>query len=119
MTTHLLIPEHVPSLNGKGGMLRAHWSKKKKIIDRYIWFFRSQTQNRHAGRVRLVVTRMCRRPLDYDNLVSCYKYHLDAIVRAGIITDDGPTVILESKYEQVRVGRDEQQQTTITITDCE
>lgn len=51
MRTELIIPEHVASLNGRNGMLRAHWSKKRKTIDTYVWVFRSQTNNRHTGPV--------------------------------------------------------------------
>lgn len=63
----------------------------------------------------MTVTRLCLRPLDYDNLVGCYKHHIDAIVKAGILTDDGPKVIVEPKYEQVTVRRAEDQKTIIVI----
>ncbi|RIV19742.1 hypothetical protein DYU11_22700 [Fibrisoma montanum] len=118
MRTELIIPEHVPSLNGKGGMLRSHWSKKTAIIKKYRWFFRSLTTNQHKGQVRMTITRMSLNPtMDYDNLVGCYKHHVDAIKAAGIITDDGPKVIVESRYEQVRALDKTQQRTLILIED--
>jgi hypothetical protein len=116
MTTQLLIPEHVSSLNGQGGMLRAHWSKKAKIIKTYQWVFLAQTSNRHPGQVRLSVTRLSLKPtMDYDNLVGCYKHYLDAIVKAGIIQDDGPKIIIESRYEQLKATSKQDQQTLIVI----
>lgn len=115
MRTELLIPEHVPSLNGKGGMLRAHWSKKAKIIKTYQWLFRAQSMNQHKGKVRMTVTRMSLNPtMDFDNLVGCYKHHIDAIVKAGILIDDSPKIIIDPKYEQV-IALDKTQQRTIII----
>jgi hypothetical protein len=116
MKTELIIPEHVPSLNGQGGMLRAHWSKKAKIIKTYQWVFRAQTLNSHPCQVKMTVTRLSLNPtMDYDNLVGCYKHYVDAIVKAGIILDDGPKIIVESRYEQLKAGSKKEQQTIIVI----
>lgn len=35
---------------------------------------------------------------DYDGLVSSFKYPIDALVMAEIITDDKPSVIVDSNY---------------------
>lgn len=119
MRTELIIPEHVKSLNGKGGLLRSHWSKKGKITGKYKYLFRSQTNYQHPGRVRMTVTRMSLNPtMDFDNLVGCYKPYIDALVKAGIIQDDGPKIIEQPpRFDQVRALHKTQQRTIIIIED--
>ena len=117
MTTTLIIPEKVPSNNGKNGLLRTHWAKRRKLVETWAWLFRAQTTNRHAGQVEIQIIHyhIGRAIQDYDNLVSTLKLPLDALVKAGIIADDKMSVIGVPTIEQVRVKDKKEVKTVITI----
>ena len=119
MQTTLIIPEKVPSNNGANGLLRMHWTKRRKLCLTYQWLFRAQTQNRHLGRVQIYVTHYYRGQAiaDYDNLVSTLKIPLDAIKKTGIIVDDHQLITGIPTFEQVRVKDKEQVKTVIIIKD--
>lgn len=104
-------------MNGKGGLIRMHWTKKKKLKEVYTWQVRQSTKNVHAGKVCIELVRYSAgSPMDFDNLVSTGKIPLDAIVSAGVILDDKDTVIVKRSYRQEKCKVLEQR-TVITITD--
>lgn len=106
----------VPGLNGSGGLLRMHWSKRKALGGLHGWQVRSAQLRPMAGPVRLELIRYSAGgQMDYDNLVSTGKSILDAIVRSGILPDDNPQVITERTYTQVRC-RPAEQRTVIRLT---
>ena len=118
MTTEITFPGIIAGMNGKFGLLRTHWTKRVKIRDTYVWWIKCKTKNRHAGAVKMTLTRhSTRRMADYDNLVSTGKNLVDALVIAGVITDDNMNIIKEREYIQVKAKSKLEQKTVITITD--
>ncbi len=60
------------------------------------------------SRAHVTVTQMAVRLRDADNFIASFKPGLDAIVRAGIITDDNPAVIdLTIRARRVKHKADE------------
>lgn len=117
MTTEITLLGKVPGMNGKGGLIRMHWTKKKKLKELYTWLVRQATKNVHPGKVSIELVRYSSgAPMDYDNLVSTGKLIFDSIVSAGVIPDDKDSVIVERKYRQEKCKILEQR-TVITITD--
>jgi len=98
MTTTLEFSIVTQGLNGKDGLMRMHWSKKKKIKEKLMWLILSQSKARHPGRVRLSYHRNYKaRPLDLiDNMPASMKFWVDSIVAAGLIADDSPDFIPET-----------------------
>lgn len=117
MTTEITFPGKVPGMNGKGGLIRMHWTKKKKLKEAYTWLVRQATKNVHPGKVSIEMIRYSAGvTMDFDNLVSTGKVPLDAIVCAGVIQDDKDGVIVKRSYRQEKCKVLEQR-TVITITD--
>lgn len=98
MTTVLEFPLVMQGLNGKDGLMRMHWSKKKKIKEKLTWLILSQSNARHKGKIRLSYHRNYKsRPLDLiDNMPASLKFWVDSIVAAGLIEDDSPDFIPET-----------------------
>lgn len=120
MKTELTFPGSLPGNNGKNGLLRMHWRVKKRFADRLFYLVMSLTRNKHPGVVQITLTRYsCGPEMDYDNLVSTGKFPIDAIVKAGIITDDKPAIIRKREYHYEKIKRGESQKTVITIEDIE
>ena len=119
MITTITFVGKVAGLNGSGGLQRLHWSKKKKLATGYDWVVRASTTYRHSGPVHFELVRYSTgREMDYDNLVSTGKLPVDSIVRAKVIADDTPAVIVSRKYSQVRVKTAAEQRTVIILTDA-
>lgn len=105
MITRLVIDELVPGLNGKDGLIREHWAKRKQRKDRYFIILRSQTTNRHKGCVSFTYIRHTVRYLDWDNHCASAKLVLDCLKDAKIIIDDKPDIIVEFIPKQVKAKR--------------
>lgn len=117
MTTELTFPGNLPGNNGPKGILRMHWAKKRKFIQRLFYLVKSMTKNKHAGPVGFKLIRYSTgRLMDMDNLVSTGKFPTDTIVMAGVIIDDKPEIIQKREYEQIKCKKGEQR-TVIIITD--
>lgn len=117
MTTELIFPGRIAGMNGKGGLIRTHWTQKKKMKEQYLWMVRQQTKNQHPGTVRLELIRHSAGvEMDYDNLVATGKNLVDSIVEAGVIKDDKQSIIIERDYRQVKC-KILDQKTVIRITD--
>lgn len=121
MKTILTIPAKIPSNNGKNGLLRMHWSKRGKLKRLWSELFLTQTNNAHKGRVKIHFTHYHRGMAiqDAENLSSTSKIPLDALVLAGIITDDKMKVIGTPTFSQVRIQDKFSVRTVIEITDLE
>lgn len=109
MTWELFVPRLPPGLNGKGGLIRKHWTKRAK--EQAAWDFEILLLAREAGPapkppLRLTYTRQyARLPCDLDNAAASLKQPLDALVRSGAIHDDSPDIIAELIVRQVKVAR--------------
>lgn len=120
MTTTITFPGKVAGLNGSGGLQRLHWSKKRELATSYDWIVRAATTYRHTGPVHFELVRYSTgQDMDYDNLVSTGKQISDSIVRAGVIVDDSPAVIVSRKYSQVKVKTAAEQCTVVALVDAE
>lgn len=104
----IVIPEVVPMLNGKDGLIREHWGAAKKRKNRYWAYIRSQTSERFTGRVSIDFTRYGTREPDWDNLCASFKHLGDSLVDAKVITDDKPSVIAEFRPHFVKCKQKEQ-----------
>ena len=102
MRTELVFDRAFPGLNGKDGLIREHWAKRKKRFDTLMWEVLSQTSNRHEGRVRITYKRVSPRLMDwFENLPATGKLLIDAVVKCGVIKDDSPKIIpFSPKFEQ-------------------
>lgn len=75
-----------------------HWAVKAK--EARVWrnlvhreCHRRGIANLKHAKAELILTRYSSSELDFDNLASSFKYILDGLVQAGVITDDKPSVI--------------------------
>lgn len=108
-----------PSLNGPNGLLRMHWSKRRKEADRWAMLLlvargrNRERFNRCAVKITLYRTRL----LDVDNSYGCCKVLLDQLVKLEILQDDGPEYVVSLDVQQVKVKRVEVR-TVIEITEA-
>lgn len=86
----LTIQGKVPLLNE---MLRQHWSKRKKLKEKYHLEILSQNPQKFKGKVNVSLTRYSSRVPDPDGVAGSAKMILDAIVDAGIIEDDNMNIV--------------------------
>lgn len=93
-----------PSLNIA---LKEHFAKRKKRKTNLEWEIKSQTKNKHKGKVRITYTRYGSRFLDWDNLGGSFKSLGDALISTGVIIEDNPNVVIDFKMRQLRVSRKE------------
>jgi hypothetical protein len=118
LITELTFPGVIPGNNGPKGLLRMHFQKRKQLKERYIFYVRSLTSNRHTGPIRLELIRYSIRPvMDFDNLVSTGKILIDAIVLAGVLPDDNQSIIPQREYRVEKAATKNDQRTVIRIID--
>lgn len=85
------IPRVAPGPNGRGGLLRMHWKKRRRVLHTWIVLVREQRPAKwKAGPARVTIIRQSHTEPDPDNLSAMCKIPLDALVRAGILPDDSP-----------------------------
>lgn len=91
-----------PSLNIA---FKEHFSKKSKRRTNLEWEIKSQTRNKHIGKVKITYTRYATRLMDWDNLGGSFKSLGDALISTNVIIEDNPLVIVEFKMRQLRVPK--------------
>lgn len=72
-----------------------------------------------SGRVNVEVSCYRYRLVDPDDAGGCFKYHLDALVDAGVLRDDSCKEIANFKKVQKKISKEEKEMTVITITEVE
>lgn len=113
----LSIPRLLPGLNGKDGLIRQHYHNAAKVKAQLL----AQVKAKKSGtfgnaRVRVICTRFyCGAAMDFDNAAASFKHLMDAIVKAGIIADDGPEIIDEWTVRQIRVEKRNLQKMQVEI----
>lgn len=114
----LRIPELAPSLNSKGGLLRMHWTRRKKLLVKWQYLVMEAAAGRkHSGPCRVTITRhYASTPLDRDNCYAAAKLPLDALRKCGIIKDDDNQTLMSLSCKQVKVATRKEQGTEIIIT---
>jgi hypothetical protein len=106
----------VPGNNGKGGLLRAHWTERGRLLGQYEWMVTAARLRPMAGPIRLELVRYSIGPqMDFDNLVSTGKLLVDALVRCQILEDDKPAVIAQRDYRQAKAPGKDCQRTIIRL----
>jgi len=107
----------VPGLNGDKGLMRLHFRSWKKVKKTYQLIIRSQTKKKLKGRVRVVWERRTTTLMDWDNHCASFKFVGDALVLAGVISDDKPAVISEFIPKQTKVSKRSDCKMILTITE--
>lgn len=95
MLTKIIIDGIVHGLNGKHGLIREHYHTAKRKKEKYTLLIKSQTKNKHAGRVTIEYIGYKSRFMDWDNFAASFKHIGDSLVNAGVIVDDKPEIIVE------------------------
>lgn len=99
------LPFALPGLNSKGGLIRSHWSSRKKLKEEIQWEIIGQGIVQFEGQVRIEYTRYSKRTLDWDNCMASMKLLLDSLVKCGVIEDDSLKIIPEApKMAQEKGG---------------
>lgn len=92
-----------PSLNGPGGLMRMHWTKKEEL--QQLWVFllmeamtpeeRGMFKRRRFKRCNVIYTRYTTHHigLDWDNMASSFKLVGDGLNQLNVVEDDNPKVI--------------------------
>ena len=108
MITEVIIKGIIPGLNGKQGLIREHFRAAKKRRDLYKVLIRSQTTNRHKGKVIIRYIGYKSILMDWDNFAASFKHIGDALVSNKVIKDDKPAIVVQFLPEQIKSKRIEQ-----------
>ena len=119
MITKLIIKGIVPGLNGKDGLIREHWRKATRRKDLYYALLKSQTNNKHTGKVIIRYIGYKLALMDWDNFTASFKHLGDALVKAKIIKDDKPSIVVQFLPDQIKVNKRIEQRIEIIIEDIE
>lgn len=92
-------------------LLRRHWSVVSResnkwhrlVKEKVIW------PNPPLQKAKLIFTRFSVKEPDFDNLVSSFKWVMDALVECGVIIDDKYSNVVGSEYRWQKVAKKEQQ----------
>lgn len=117
METIIQIDGVVDGLNGKNGLIRQHFHQAKITREKYLFIIMSQTRNRHKGKVVVEYIGYKIRLMDWDNFSASFKHIGDALVKANVLTDDNPKIIVQFLPEQIKVSKRIEQKVIIKIKD--
>lgn len=92
----------LPGLNGSKGLIRSHFSAKKKLKEKIQWLIIEQGVVHHKGKVKVTYRRWSWQEMDDDNFHASSKLAVDALVKCGVIEDDKPKIIAEREWIQER-----------------
>ncbi len=98
-------PDMPPSLNGTNGLLRMHWSKRKKTKEKFQWLIKEQKFLKINGCVTVSIINYAIILMDWDNLAGRFKIVGDSLVSSNLLKDDSPKVIIDFKMKQIRVNK--------------
>ncbi len=118
-TDHLVVtlPRLLPGMNGKDGLIRQHFRNATRVKEELlVWAKGLRLPTFGESRVTVVCARhYCGNPMDFDNAASSFKHLLDALVKAGVIKDDGPKTIEAMTFRQVGCRSKKEQCMTVEI----
>ncbi len=90
---------------------RKHWAFKVKYVKHWHQLIAAAVGSRKPvkplRRAQLTLTRLGTREPDFDGLVSSFKHVLDGLIVCGVLENDRPSNIGESKYRFVKCKRSE------------
>lgn len=93
-------------------MLRSHWATRRKIQEFYAMQFRA-LQRQAPEPCEITVTWRVTQLMDWDNCAARFKLIGDAMVDAGVLSDDNPQVIRAFHVKQIKVNHRYEQGFTI------
>ena len=111
----LIINERTPLLNE---MLREHFRRRKERKERYHLEILSQNPQKFKGKVNVRITRYSSAVPDPDGVAGGSKDILDALVDAGVISDDNMRIVKNFSVDWCKCKRSEQR-TEIVIESAE
>ncbi len=123
MTWTFIVPRALPSMNARihnAGPTR--WKYARERDEWLQWFQVARTTERIPAAVgprRLLVERLYagrEQERDFINLVGGCKAPVDALVLAGLLVDDKPSMLVDS-YVQARAGKGEGGRARFTLED--
>ncbi len=101
MTT-IVLPKQIESRNKLDSK---HWTYRRKQTQEWEFIIRRALAGnfeKATTKMRVIITSLRQRLLDYDNLVGGCKGLLDAMKRIGILVDDGPKWIDTTYIQETR-----------------
>lgn len=98
-------PDLPPTLNGKKGLLRMHWSDRKTIKTKFMWLIKEQKFPKLQGQITVCIQNYAILLMDWDNLAGRFKIIGDALVGLKLIDEDNPDVIIDFTMKQERVKK--------------
>lgn len=96
-------------------LLRRHWSFVMKEKDKWHGLVFNAVDREWYGKnikpfekANILFERHSVREPDWDGLVSGFKFVTDGLVKAGVLIDDKPSVILDARYKWHKAKKDRQ-----------
>lgn len=94
-TIRLSIPDIPVGPNGRFGLMRMHWTKRRKYAEKWEWQVRKAMGypgilEAPPDKARVTITQHRKRVMDTDNLYASCKVLLDALVNWQLLYDDSP-----------------------------
>jgi hypothetical protein len=117
MKTIIKLEGLMDGLNGHEGLIRQHWTKRKKKQAKYNLLIKAQAKNKHLGRVSVTYKTYTTRFKDWDNYGASFKLLGDALVHNKIIVDDSPKYIVPFIPIQEKVKTKKEQRIELIIED--
>lgn len=108
-----------PGLNGSNGLIAENRWKKKERQTSIKWAVISKNPKKHKGQVVITYTRASVNQMDWDNLSASFKHWGDSLVKAGVIEDDKPSIVVEFKPRWAKAKNHKSSYTVIEIEDVE
>ena len=92
----LTIPDIPVGPNGPRGLMRMHWTKRRKYMDKWSWLVRQALGwpgilEPAPDKARVTIVQHRKRLMDKDNLYASCKPLLDACVDWQLLYDDSPS----------------------------
>jgi len=92
--------------------VREAWAKAR------LWVPRDRRSAGFFPKATIEVTQYwCRKPMDVSGLASASAPLVDGFMDAGVIEDDGPGVVVETRYAHVRVPHLPEAKIVVTCTE--
>ena len=108
-----IVAEETKNLREVGkALLMEAWAKA------HIWEPRDRDTIAFFAKATIEVTQYwCGKPLDVSGLASASAPLVDAFMDAGIIEDDGPEIVVETRYGHVQVPHKPERKIVVTVTE--
>ncbi len=102
---------HLPQMTNHQSGASTHWRnvhKERNLWHSYVWFaVRGRVPLAPLERIRLVLVRHSSSEPDYDGLVRGFKYVVDGLQSAGVISNDklSNTGAWDCRWQKTKAGK--------------